>query len=52
MLTHDAHHGGGGFFLGWLTLATAYRREQFGQWRASDDGYADALLTWPVVELD
>lgn len=28
--------GGSGFFLGWLTLATAYRDKDFGQWLASD----------------
>ncbi|MFY1655782.1 hypothetical protein [Micromonospora sp. WMMD1274] len=43
--------GGSGFFLGWLTIATAYRDEDFGQWFASDDGYADEILTRPVVEL-
>ncbi|MBF5033110.1 MULTISPECIES: hypothetical protein [unclassified Micromonospora] len=43
--------GGSGFFLGWLTLATAYRDEDFGRWTASDDGYADEILTRPVVEL-
>ncbi|MFF3855548.1 hypothetical protein [Micromonospora sp. NPDC002575] len=43
--------GGSGFFLGWLTLATAYRDEQFGQWLASDAGYADGALTRPVIEL-
>ncbi|WBC07624.1 hypothetical protein [Micromonospora sp. WMMA1947] len=43
--------GGSGFFLGWLTLATAYRDEDFGRWFASDDGYADEILTRPVVEL-
>lgn len=24
--------GGSGFFVGWLTLATAYRDEDFGAW--------------------
>ncbi|WP_435091565.1 hypothetical protein [Micromonospora aurantiaca (nom. illeg.)] len=43
--------GGSGFFLGWLTLATAYRDEDFGRWVASDDGYADEILTRPVIEL-
>lgn len=43
--------GGSGFFLGWLTLATAYRDDDFGRWLASDDGYADEVLTRPVVEL-
>ncbi|MEV4490022.1 hypothetical protein AB0K04_07895 [Micromonospora coxensis] len=43
--------GGSGFFLGWLTLATAYRDNEFGQWLASDDGYADEILTRPVIEL-
>ncbi|SCG44233.1 hypothetical protein [Micromonospora coxensis] len=43
--------GGSGFFLGWLTLATAYRDQEFGQWLASDDGYADEILTRPVMEL-
>ncbi|MFC7550515.1 hypothetical protein [Plantactinospora sp. GCM10030261] len=43
--------GGSGFFLSWLTLATAYRDKEFGQWLASDDGYADQILTRPVIEL-
>ena len=43
--------GGSGFFLGWLTLATAYRDDDFGRWLASDDGYADEVLTRPAVEL-
>ncbi|MEU1603752.1 hypothetical protein [Micromonospora matsumotoense] len=43
--------GGSGFFLGWLTLATAYRDEDFGRWLASDDGYADETLTRPVISL-
>ncbi|WBB71503.1 hypothetical protein O7602_17300 [Micromonospora sp. WMMD1128] len=43
--------GGSGFFLGWLTLATAYRDDDFGRWFASDDGYADEILTRPVIEL-
>ncbi|WP_091653368.1 hypothetical protein [Micromonospora pallida] len=44
--------GGSGFFLGWLTLATAYRDTDFGQWLASEDGYADEILTRPVIELN
>ncbi|WP_229401515.1 hypothetical protein [Micromonospora okii] len=40
-----------GFFLGWLALATAYRDREFGAWLASDDGYADEVLTRPVIEL-
>jgi hypothetical protein len=44
--------GGCGFFLAWLTLATAYRDKQFGDWLASDDGYADEILTRPVIELN
>ncbi|OKI61494.1 hypothetical protein [Micromonospora sp. CB01531] len=43
--------GGSGFLLGWLTLATAYRDKEFGQWLASDDGCADGILTRPVIEL-
>jgi hypothetical protein len=43
--------GGSGFFLGWLTLATAYRDKEFGEWLASGDGYADEVLTRPVIEL-
>ncbi|WP_089156284.1 hypothetical protein [Micromonospora sp. NBS 11-29] len=43
--------GGSGFFLGWLTLATAYRDRDFGEWLASADGYADEILTRPVIEL-
>jgi hypothetical protein len=43
--------GGTGFFIGWLGLATAFRDREFGQWLASDDGYADEILTRPVVDL-
>jgi hypothetical protein len=43
--------GGSGFFLGWLTLATAYRDKDFGDWFASNDGYADEILTRPVIDL-
>lgn len=43
--------GGSGFFLGWLALATAYRDKDFGEWLASDDGYAEEILTRPVLEL-
>ncbi|MCG5438703.1 hypothetical protein [Micromonospora foliorum] len=42
---------GGSRFLGWLALATAYRDKDFGQWLASDDGYADEILSRPVMEL-
>jgi hypothetical protein len=44
--------GGGGFFLAWLTLATAYRDRTFGEWLASKNGYADEILTRPVIELN
>lgn len=44
--------GGCGFFLAWLTLATAYRDKQFGEWLASEDGYADEIRTRPVIELN
>jgi hypothetical protein len=40
-----------GFFLGWLTLAMAYRDKEFGEWLAFDDGYADEILTRPVIWL-
>ncbi|MFI7648548.1 hypothetical protein ACIBTZ_21030 [Micromonospora sp. NPDC049460] len=43
--------GGSGFFLGWLTLATAYRDRDFGQWLASGDRYAHEILTRPVINL-
>ncbi|WP_330437995.1 hypothetical protein OHB44_21360 [Micromonospora sp. NBC_00821] len=43
--------GDSAFFVGWLTLATAYRDKDFGQWLASDDRYADEILTRPVLEL-
>ncbi|MCX5115697.1 hypothetical protein OG992_00805 [Micromonospora sp. NBC_00362] len=44
--------GDSAFFVGWLTLATAYRDKDFGQWLASDDRYADEILTRPVLELN
>ncbi|WP_117670182.1 hypothetical protein [Micromonospora sp. MW-13] len=43
--------GGMGFFLGWLTLATAYRDAGFGAWLNSDDGYVNELLLRPVIDL-
>ncbi|MFC5926495.1 hypothetical protein [Micromonospora vulcania] len=43
--------GGDGFFLGWLTLATAYRDKDFGRWLASDDWYSEVVLTRPVISL-
>ncbi len=43
--------GGAGFFLGWLTLATAYRDRDFGAWLESDDRYVTELLIRPVAEL-
>lgn len=43
--------GGSGFFLGWLTLATAYRDADFGTWLNSDDRYVDELLLRPVIDL-
>ena len=43
--------GGSGFFLGWLTLATAYRDKDFGAWLNSEDGYIDELLIRPVVDM-
>ncbi|WP_218028379.1 hypothetical protein [Nocardia yamanashiensis] len=43
--------GGSGFFLGWLTLATAYRDKDFGAWANSDDRYVTELLLRPVAEL-
>lgn len=43
--------GGTGFFLGWLTLATAYRDRDFGTWLDSDDRYVTELLIRPVAEL-
>lgn len=43
--------GGSGFFLGWLTLATAYRDTEFGMWVASDDGYKDQILIRPILDL-
>ncbi|BDU01077.1 MULTISPECIES: hypothetical protein [Nocardia] len=43
--------GGSGFFLGWLTLATAYRDKDFGAWLNSENGYITELLIRPVVEM-
>lgn len=43
--------GGSGFFTGWLTLATAYRDEDFGTWLNSEDGYVDELLIRPVIDM-
>jgi hypothetical protein len=43
--------GGDGFFVGWVTIATAYRNIEFGEWLNSDDGYVDELLVRPVIDL-
>jgi hypothetical protein len=43
--------GGSGFFLGWLTLATAYRDKDFGAWLNSENGYIGELLIRPVIDL-
>ncbi|MBF6466493.1 hypothetical protein IU427_15080 [Nocardia beijingensis] len=43
--------GGSGFFLGWLTLATAYRDKDFGAWLNSDDRYITELRIRPVAEV-
>ncbi|MFQ6226549.1 hypothetical protein [Nocardia sp. NPDC002869] len=43
--------GGAGFFLGWLTLATAYRDTDFGAWLESDYRYVTELLIRPVADL-
>lgn len=43
--------GGTGFFVGWLGLATAFRDTEFGRWLDSGDGYADEILTRPVIDL-
>jgi len=43
--------GGSGFFVGWLTLATAYRDDNFGAWLNSSDGYIDELLIRPVIDI-
>lgn len=43
--------GGTGFFLGWLTLATAYRDRDFGALLDSDDRYVTELLIRPVAEV-
>jgi formylglycine-generating enzyme required for sulfatase activity len=43
--------GGNGYFLGWLTLATAYRDAWFGSWLLSDEGYLDEILVRPVISL-
>jgi hypothetical protein len=40
-----------GFFVGWATIATAYRNTEFGEWLNSDDGYVDELLVRPVIDL-
>jgi hypothetical protein len=43
--------GGSGFFVGWVTIATAYRDPEFGAWLSSEDGYTDELLVRPVIDL-
>jgi hypothetical protein len=43
--------GGMGFFVGWVTIATAYRDLQFGAWLNSENRYVDELLVRPVIDL-
>ena len=43
--------GGSGFFLGWLTLATAYRDESFGAWLNSEESSFRELRIRPVADL-
>jgi hypothetical protein len=43
--------GGSGFFLGWLTLATAYRDKQFGARPNSRSGSMRELLIRPVIDM-
>lgn len=43
--------GGTGFFVGWVTIATAYREPEFGAWLNSEDAYVDELLVRPVIDL-
>lgn len=47
----SATRGGTDFFLGWLTLATAYRDMEFGAWLNSGDGYVDEILVRPVIDV-
>jgi hypothetical protein len=44
-------HHGAGEFLGWVTLATAYRNLAFGEWLNSEDGFVDDLLVRPILDL-
>lgn len=43
--------GGMGFFVGWVTLATAYRDQAFGAWLDSESRYVHELLVRPIVDL-
>lgn len=43
--------GGDGSFVGWVTIATAYRNSEFGEWLNSDNRYVDELLVRPVIDL-
>ncbi|MFC0437815.1 hypothetical protein [Kutzneria buriramensis] len=43
--------GGAGAFLAWLTLATAYRDVDFGEWLNSPAAYSDTLLLRPAIDL-
>ncbi len=47
----SANCGGIGYFIGWLTLATAFRDNDFGKWLNSPNGYVDSVLIRPVVEI-
>lgn len=43
--------GGIGFFLGWLTLATAYRDKYLGAWLNSKDSHITELLIRAVADI-
>jgi hypothetical protein len=47
----SAIRGGSGFFLGWLTLATAYRDRDYVTWVAENPDEIDQLLVRPVIPL-
>ena len=43
--------GGPGFFVGWVTIATAFRDTAFGAWLNSEHRHVDEILVRPVIDL-
>ncbi len=43
--------GGSGEFVSWLTIATAYRNREYGEWLADNADVVDQILVRPAFAL-